>query len=416
MQHWFWIGGQRVMREEMDSTKVAYVQGLLRFDYQQGIRPRCLCRNPGVDMVVRKLRSRYILAKMPDSGMKHHPDCESFNPWDSSLATEQAKSRLPIRDKNGIARLTLSLSLTDVPEILSDAPTRVVDKRPPTQRDSAQTTLLGLLHHAWSETGLNRWHPNMRGKRGWWTIHRLLTEYATSVTVSRLPLDELLFVPEPFNLDERQRQRDELHQHMRNFTVEESGARHSGLVIGELTGLIETPYGGRISMKHLKEFPIWLGKDAYLDITRRFSRAVQCIGEMNNPIRVVGIFVTHSGKDNQRFYAKNGALMTVSEQWIPVDSSYERQIADELVVNERHYLKPLRFDVEDDVVFPDFLLLDAHSKPVPMEIYGMSGSATYEQRKREKIAHYDRSGDMFWHWDVINSPWWPKLPQRIDKT
>src|SRR5882724_4785135 len=79
MEQTFWIAGQKVTRSEMSETKVAYVQQLLRADHSRGVRPRCLCRTPGVDMVVRKLPSRFVLARMPQAGSMHDPRCESFD-------------------------------------------------------------------------------------------------------------------------------------------------------------------------------------------------------------------------------------------------------------------------------------------------------------------------------------------------
>lgn len=51
-------------------------------------------------------------------------------------------------------------------------------------------------------------------------------------------------------------------------------------------------------------------------------------------------------------------LMHVSENWIPLDSSYEAVVAEKLDAEHRQYVKPMRYDASISEVFPDFYLLD----------------------------------------------------------
>lgn len=76
------------------------------------------------------------------------------------------------------------------------------------------------------------------------------------------------------------------------------------------------------------------------------------------------------------------ALIGITGEFIPVESSYERTVADLLVLQERSFTKPLRYDAESDQVLPDFILTDT-AREVPLEVFGRD-DAKYLARKDEK--------------------------------
>jgi hypothetical protein len=50
-------------------------------------------------------------------------------------------------------------------------------------------------------------------------------------------------------------------------------------------------------------------------------------------------------------------LMLVSDNWIPLDSSYEAIVSRKLDAEHRHYVKPMRYDASASDVFPIFIYL-----------------------------------------------------------
>jgi hypothetical protein len=54
----------------------------------------------------------------------------------------------------------------------------------------------------------------------------------------------------------------------------------------------------------------------------------------------------------------DAALMAVTQQWIPTESSHQRLIAEKLVSEGRSFNKPLLYNEDEDYVFPDFVLTD----------------------------------------------------------
>ena len=96
------------------------------------------------------------------------------------------------------------------------------------------------------------------------------------------------------------------------------------------------------------------------------------------------------------------ALMSITAEFLPVESSYERTVAELLVMQGRSFMKPLRYNASADLVLPDFILTDT-LRELPMEVFGRD-DARYLQRKEEKSAHYDEQyGKLgWWSWDAAS--------------
>ena len=124
----------------------------------------------------------------------------------------------------------------------------------------------------------------------------------------------------------------------------------------------------------------------------------------------------HTDRRNRPFSCStviDVALMTVSPRFIPLDSGYERMVEDRLWQEKRAFIKPLRYDSEEDV-FPDFVLKDVPGvDALPMEVFGMN-TPDYLLRKQEKIAHYNKEyGEgRWWYWNATYIPEIPVLPLK----
>ncbi|WP_369414039.1 DUF1173 family protein [Candidatus Pantoea gossypiicola] len=105
------------------------------------------------------------------------------------------------------------------------------------------------------------------------------------------------------------------------------------------------------------------------------------------------------------------ALMTVIPRFIPLDSGYEGAVEEKLWQEKRAFIKPLRYDGEEDV-FADFVLKDVpDGDALPMEVFGMN-SPEYLQRRQVKTAHYEAEygPGRWWYWDAAAKPDMPAFP------
>nr|WP_275103468.1 DUF1173 family protein [Pantoea agglomerans] len=107
------------------------------------------------------------------------------------------------------------------------------------------------------------------------------------------------------------------------------------------------------------------------------------------------------------------SLMTVSPRFIPLDSGYEGAVEEKLWQEKRAFIKPLRYDGEEDV-FPDFVLKDAPGvDALPMEVFGMN-TPEYQLRRQQKTAYYDTEYGQgnWWYWNATEHSEMPALPPR----
>ncbi|WP_418329266.1 DUF1173 family protein [Pseudomonas frederiksbergensis] len=127
--------------------------------------------------------------------------------------------------------------------------------------------------------------------------------------------------------------------------------------------------------------------------------------------RVIAIVQTDQPTEPGKAQALNVALMVVSDEWIPVESSYEAVIEARLREESRRFVKPLRFDSSEDQVFPDFWLMDASAgTEYPMEVYGRA-DPKYLARKEVKADYYrTHYGTRWWAWDASTDPKGEAIP------
>ena len=177
-------------------------------------------------------------------------------------------------------------------------------------------------------------------------------------------------------------------------------AEQYGLLLAPLAGAQPTRYGQWLLLKHLKDYSFWMGEGAWREFNRRFPRELVSLGSHEPFAHLLAIMIVGRGRAPGHFNVVGGSLMQVTPQLIPVHSQYQALVANALVEAERTFLKPLHVDAREADSLPDFLLLDAGERPLPMEIYGFTGNPAHEQRKQEKLAGYRASRQPFWHWDV----------------
>jgi len=415
MDQTFRIAGQIVTRSEMHDSKISFAQGLLRADHARGIRPRCLCRPEGVEMVVRRHPARFVLARMPDSGNLHDPSCESFDLPAGETGRGQYHATGIQIDELGQLSVTLEEPLHETRRrVASVPPEESIVGRSRSLRKPNKTTLLGLVHEFWSQAGLNKWHPHMQGKRGWWTVRKRINEIVQTTRVNQVPLSGRLWIPEAFKAEAREAQREAFRTFLDHATRSDGRRQPYALLLAPLAGEKGTKYGRRLSITHLKEFAFWMEDPVWDVFHRRFERDLTSLSDRSDGISVLCILILSAGRSEGNVNVVGGSAMRITRELIPVDSRYEVRIANALVQEGRAFIKPLRYDALASDVFPDFELLDVGGRPLPMEIYGFAGSDEYDRRKHEKLASYAASGRPFWHWDVATAGAaigsWPPFP------
>lgn len=377
----------------------------------------CQCRSGSEGENQRRLKAcssskndNYWLARWSNSGFEHAADCRFYSIWADDRQSQIYASEVVKTISPGCFRIKLPTGLQKKEASGVTAPARqpaltVNGKR----QCQPAMSILGLMHFMWEKAEINHWHPNFdkRTRDDAWAAWRL-KQIAGKISVGKTSLDSvLLTLAKPGS------------QAMKNNWAVVDGAEKSAkrlVLISCLDSSVreeQRNLKGSLPLILSAGFPyLVLPSDSINRLERSFSRElsdwrrgkkVMLIAETDPPVKK---FKQLNGKTipYNTCTVIDAALMTVSDRFIPLDSSWEGVIEEKLWQEKRQFIKPLRYDGEADV-FPDFLLQDVPgSDVVPLEVFGMT-TPDYLARKAEKLKHYQEEyGEgNWWSWDAHKS-------------
>ncbi|KAA6093795.1 DUF1173 domain-containing protein [Pantoea sp. B_9] len=386
----------------------------------------CLCHPPEEDAQRRRLKvhlsqktDQCWLASWAFSGHEHAPDCRFYSVWpDERQAAIYAPDVVKAAaDGRLVVRLPTGLQKKDVPDKTRDAPP--AGAGPGRRRRQPSMRLPGLLHLLWEQSGINVWHPAFDKKKrspGW--VSWRLNETAARIRIGRIPLQQSLMLM-------AMKDSPQVAQNRQIAKDAGRGARRLILIsqLAAWSDAADERLQTTLPLGLFFGFPdLVLPEDVRLRLERSFYRE---LGDWRRGMKVVVIVETeppettfrHVDGRNRPFSCStviDVALMTVSPRFIPLESGYEAAVEEKLWQEKRAFIKPLRYDGEEDV-FPDFVLKDVPGvDALPMEVFGMN-TPEYLLRKQEKIAHYDQEygAGGWWCWDACTTNEMPALPQNL---
>lgn len=366
----------------------------------RGGKVTCACPGNGDKLLaVRHYDSdSFCLARYPLTGGEHGNECRFYAP-DPEKSGMSGYQKGVIEDgPNGMIKIRLEIGLKKreasdpaIPPQPAPAPA-VGRKSKPAMR------LLGLLNYLWDEADLNSWWPAMKGKRDIGRINLWLDDAASHITAAKVQLNSVLLLAD-HKADGRwattNRQRVEAaHKSKTRLLAIVPLAAYSPERDKEMASSLKIVGFHGIPMLDMHA-GLW-GR-----VCKRFPRA---IAAWQNNQRIMAIAELDLKKDGKYADVVDVALMPVTANWIPFDSMFELTVADKLTSEDRGFMKPLRFDADEDVVFPDFILRDTGAD-TPLEVFGRTDES-YEARKAVKMAYYQKEfgTDRWWYWDAAQDP------------
>lgn len=339
-----------------------------------GQRPLCPCRTPAIPMYIAKYDGGYQVKRMPGSGVKHAPDCDSYEPpAELSGLGQVMDSAIKEDPESGLTDLKLAFSMSKgaarAAPVPSDGETTTV------KSDGTKLTLRSVLHYLWDEAGFNRWSPGMKGKRSYATVRRHLLSAAQNKNAKRAPLHDQLFIPEAFVLDQKDAIAARVRQTFSSIKGVRGGKRMLKIVIAEVKEFGSARFGQKVTFKHLPEHPFYMDEKMGAKVEKAFANELELANaDEAGHLVVVGTFsVSESGLPN----LEEAALMVVSKEWIPYENVVELDLVRALVDQDRRFIKGLRFNLSNTKPLASVVTNDTTPEPVAMYLVPAGGDEDY---------------------------------------
>ncbi len=360
----------------------------------------------------------FVVKRLPDTGHRHHPTCPSYEPPPNQSGLGEVLGDAIIERAPDRVEVRLDFPLTrrlGRPVAPGD-PTAV---RTEVAAPRRRLGLRGLVHLLLQRAGFNRWYPRMHGKRSWYVVRKHLMAAAHEIETKGARLADILLIPEPFSLEDAT---TIAKRRMRAMAVLLSPGEDVQfklmLVMSELKEFAATDVDYRIVLRHMPDCPLYIERNA----GERFKKVFECEYEawahgrsaeqsgQTDPWRLRFLFCgLIYAKREGVYFVDTATLVMLSSTWIPLDHPYEQLLIDDLVRQERRFLKPLRFESKQGATFPNAVLLDTGDAETPLDI--VTPFMIDRDRALKQQALAKRAAG--WTWDMQTQQEPPPLPRAI---
>ena len=104
------------------------------------------------------------------------------------------------------------------------------------------------------------------------------------------------------------------------------------------------------------------------------------------------------------------SLMPVTNQWLPVEDSFDRQLVDRLVRDGRSFVKGLRYNMSSQQQLASAVLTDAGVSPIALHI---APRGSDNQQMDDSLKDLESANaSPAWIWDSVQGTM-PHLPRKI---
>lgn len=395
----------RIEDELIDKSDGRF-EALLASIHNSKVRPRCMCRQTGIDMYVVKLDDRFFVKRMPGSGGDHAPDCGSYEPPAELSGLGQVMGSAIVESPEiGVTALKLQFSLTKSGG--RAAPTAGEGESDSVKTDGNKLSLRALLHFLWEEAGFHKWSPSMQGKRNWHVLRKYLLQAAQHKSAKGGALAECLYVPEPFSSEQKQAIAQRRTAQLARVAPGAGQAnRKLMLLIAEVKELSPSRNGHKLVAKHVPDFHFMMNADLYNRLTKRFDLELSLWDSIDGAhlVTIATFGVNGAGVAS----IEEMGLMVTTENWIPFESLSDKSLLDCLAENGRRFVKGLRYNLSASRPLATAVLTDT-AVPTALYVHPPGVGEDYATALTELI---EGSKMTSWIWQA-DAGEMPPLPRHI---
>lgn len=379
------------------------VQQLLAAAHTDRVRPLCMCRPDGVAMYVAKIGpDKYVIKRMPDSGLAHTHRCASYLPPEELSGLGQVLgSAITEEADSGLTAIKLGFRMSKA-ERAAPAAAGGGGVADSVAADPNRLTLRAVLHYLWQEADLATWSPGMAGKRNWRIVSWYLRQAARGKFTKGKPLATKLYVPEPFNLEKK------TEIAARRLSAWAPMQQHGSsqqfmMLIGELKAIDAARFGHKLVIKHLPDAPLMVDDTLLKRLYKRFGDELELWqSDDEGHLMVIATFsVGRAGLAT----AEEISLVMTDRHWLPYESLADKLLLDTALDSHRRFTKSLRYNLAPDKPMASLVFTDTET---PIAAFLLSSD---EDRETAAQIAAD-TGTEVWTWVVGEDM--PALPPTVD--
>lgn len=365
----------------------------------------CLCQKTPIRLVVKRYANGakvpvFGLARWPDTGYDHHPDCHFFGDDSSSIPTTSALPAIEDHD-NGMSRIYLETCLRIIDKnVQAIAAKRESASRASQKRNRASD--LTLLLKLWRSAGLN---ISRSGGRKWFQVSFHLLKAATKCQINHEgeTLDEFLLLTGG--------EHDRLANEHNQAVLSKASEKYSRLyVIGTLKTFTREKHRQMLRLYGQAALPpisVTLDLIDQLLDTPLYQSAM-----LSEQSQIIVIACIEPGNNGWWNTLSLQGIVT-GPQYIPVETASELAFEAYLHEQGRKFIRPLNVDVSDSTSKPQYILLDTMPRTY-CAVYDSVDSRT-RALASEHQSSYTLRHQQFISWNSAESDAFPSLPEK-DKT
>jgi hypothetical protein len=363
--------------------------------------PRCSCRiDIELKLYIGQREGHYYLARYPNSGCLHNPDCQFFELAVEGSGLSAYEQGVIKHLPDGTVRVKLKNPLSHVAKDVTPPtpPETKPEEKPAGRRSKSAVTMVGLIDLLFYEAGLAAWHPRFRDRRTHWVVIRRLYEAAARIKTSRDAVADGLIVGIG-GIEKREFAQLAKRNQITLQRIDQANTPKRTqfvTVLGEVEAV-----GDSLGMKTLKfcgfgsqKIQVIIGSKLLESVKRIwpvFGQQVERgtdLPEFGKPVvMVLGRLRSYEGAGGWTVIeAERVALRYVCQfNWLPArpDPAYLSALS-HLVGLDRSFIIPLVFDGDDTIHLPDFVLTDTNVlTPVAINISGKIIADTIQHEWRE---------------------------------
>ena len=345
------------------------LQAALGAAYARKERVLCECRrHEELPLYISHRHDRYVLARWPGSGARHATACDHYEAPDFLTGMAQVRGNAVIDDEaSGETTLKLAFPLSRGAARL--APAALTNDKPTVKSTGQKLSMRGLLHVLWDRAELTHWHPKMAGKRNWFVVRRALLEAAASCKVKQEALSHVLFVPETFRPEDK----EDLRARRRAALDRVYRSRDELMVVvGEIKEIVPVHGAEKIVLRHVGDMPFVMDQDMARRFHKRFAGELALWQAQDGPHGKSGHLVLAGSFARRRegtFDLIEVALMPVTPEWLPYETSDERYLVAKAVAEKRRFVKGLRVNLDTDTPIASLVLKDTGEEASAIHIH-----------------------------------------------